>query len=61
MKLYQQHPFYCGIALHANAMYVCVVDAQGTGLKGQAGLKDWFCPGLATTLSYVLVTGTNWS
>jgi hypothetical protein len=30
MKLYQQqHQFYCGIDLHANAMYVFVVDAQG--------------------------------
>jgi hypothetical protein len=30
MQLYQQqHQFYCGIDLHANAMYVCVVDAQG--------------------------------
>lgn len=27
MKLYQtQHPFYCGIDLHANEMYACVVD-----------------------------------
>lgn len=33
MKLYQhQHSFYCGIDLHANAMYVCVVDAQGKKL-----------------------------
>jgi len=30
MKLYQkQHQFYCGIDLHANAMYTCVIDQQG--------------------------------
>jgi transposase len=25
----QQHPFYCGIDLHANQMYACVVDQAG--------------------------------
>ena len=25
----QQHPFYCGIDLHANQMYACVVDQDG--------------------------------
>jgi transposase len=30
MNLYQtQHPFYCGIDLHANKMYACVVDQNG--------------------------------
>ena len=30
MNLYQkQHAFYCGIDLHANKMYVCVVDQSG--------------------------------
>ena len=30
MNLYQtQHPFYCGIDLHANKMYACVVDQAG--------------------------------
>lgn len=30
MNLYQtQHPFYCGIDLHANKMYACVVDQRG--------------------------------
>jgi hypothetical protein len=28
----QQHKHYCGIDLHANAMYVCILDAQGTKL-----------------------------
>ena len=28
MRLYNaQHQFYCGIDLHASAMYACVVDA----------------------------------
>jgi transposase len=30
MKFYnRQHEFYCGIDLHANSMYVCVVDQEG--------------------------------
>lgn len=30
MKFYtKQHPFYCGIDLHADAMYVCILDAVG--------------------------------
>ena len=30
MNLYQsQHPFYCGIDLHAKQMYACVVDQSG--------------------------------
>lgn len=30
MNLYQtQHPFYCGIDLHANQMYACVIDQAG--------------------------------
>lgn len=28
----QQHPFYCGIDLHANQMYACVVDQAGKKL-----------------------------
>ncbi len=28
----RQHQFYCGIDLHANSMYACVVDASGTKL-----------------------------
>jgi len=33
MNLYQtQHPFYCGIDLHANEMYACVVDQDGKKL-----------------------------
>ena len=28
----QQHKHYCGIVLHAKAMYVCILDAQGTKL-----------------------------
>ena len=33
MNLYQtQHPFYCGIDLHANEMYACVVDPNGKKL-----------------------------
>ena len=31
MRFYsQQHQFYCGIDLHANSMYACVIDDDGT-------------------------------
>lgn len=30
MRFYtQQHPFYCGIDLHARTMYLCIIDADG--------------------------------
>ena len=30
MRFYtQQHPFYCGIDLHAKTMYVCIISAEG--------------------------------
>jgi Transposase len=30
MRFYtQQHPFYCGIDLHARRMYVCIVNHDG--------------------------------
>jgi transposase len=33
MRFYtQQHPFYCGIDLHARTMYVCILDQAGETL-----------------------------
>jgi transposase len=33
MRFYtQQHKYYCGIDLHARAMYVCILDQSGTKL-----------------------------
>jgi transposase len=33
MKFYtEQHPYYCGIDLHARSMYVCVIDQSGKTL-----------------------------
>ena len=30
MKFYTtQHPYYCGIDLHARSLYVCILDANG--------------------------------
>ena len=30
MRFYtNQHPFYCGIDLHARTMYVCILDQSG--------------------------------
>ena len=28
----QQHTYYCGLDLHAKAMYVCILDKRGTKL-----------------------------
>jgi hypothetical protein len=31
MRFYtQQHKHYCGIDLHARAMYICILDQRGT-------------------------------
>lgn len=31
MRFYnKQHPYYCGIDLHARSMYLCIVDQEGT-------------------------------
>lgn len=36
MRLYNtQHKFYCGIDLHANNLYVCVIDSAGNKLLHQ--------------------------
>jgi transposase len=36
MRFYQQqHPFYCGVDLHARTMHVCVVDQTGKTLVHQ--------------------------
>ena len=33
MRFYNtQHPFYCGIDLHARAMYVCILNQKGKAL-----------------------------
>ena len=33
MRFYtQQHPFYCGIDLHARTMYVCILNQAGKTL-----------------------------
>ncbi len=33
MRFYNtQHPFYCGIDLHARTMYVCILDQAGETL-----------------------------
>jgi Ethanolamine utilization protein EutJ (predicted chaperonin) len=34
MRFYQrQHPFYCGVDLHARKIYVTIVDQSGWSLK----------------------------
>ena len=33
MRFYQQqHPFYCGVDLHARTMYLCILDHAGQPL-----------------------------
>ena len=40
MRFYTtQHPFYCGIDLHARTMYVCILDQAGIPVF--RGLKSW--------------------
>ena len=40
MRFYtQQHPYYCGIDLHARSLYVCIIDEQGKTLVHQ-NIKD---------------------
>ncbi len=30
MRFYQQqHPFYCGVDLHAKTMHICIIDQAG--------------------------------
>lgn len=41
MKFYNhQHPFYCGIDLHARILYVCIIDDQGKTLVHQKISND---------------------
>lgn len=41
MKFYNhQHPFYCGIDLHARILYVCITDDQGETLVHQKISND---------------------
>lgn len=42
MKFYtQSHSFYCGVDLHANNMYACVVDAEGSKrMHGNFNVRD---------------------
>ena len=35
-----QHKHYCGIDLHARAMYVCILDQNGTILVHKNRLSD---------------------
>lgn len=41
----QQHKHYCGIDLHARAMYVCILDQQGNKLvhKNLPTTPEAFC------------------
>ena len=42
MKFYTtQHPYYCGIDLHARSLYVCILDANGAN-GYQASYVDHF-------------------
>jgi hypothetical protein len=47
MRFYQQqHPFYCGVDLHARSMHVCLVNAAGQTLvhKNIDARSDRFLP-----------------
>jgi predicted NBD/HSP70 family sugar kinase len=58
MRFYtQQHKHYCGIDLHAKAMYVCILDQAGTILvhKNLPTTPEAFLRVLARRI------GTTWS
>ena len=41
MRFYQQqHPFYCGIDLHARTMHVCILDQAGQTVVAVHGPMD---------------------
>jgi hypothetical protein len=64
----QQHKPYCGIALHAKAMYVCILDQHGTKLvhKNLPTTRKHFCGSLlpiariSSSASHVCSPGSGW-
>jgi hypothetical protein len=41
MRFYnQQHPFYCGVDLHAKTMHLCVLDQAGE-IQRHRGIQSW--------------------
>ena len=69
MRFYtQQHKHYCGIDLHARAMYVCILDQHGAKLvhKNLPTTPEAFCgssPRTVTILWWgwsVSSLGTGW-
>ena len=57
----QQHKHYCGIDLHTKAMYVCLLDPQGTKLvhKNLPTPPDAFLRVIAPSRED-LVVGVQW-
>ena len=56
MRFYQQqHPFYCGVDLHARTMHVCVLDADGNVLvhRNIPARRDDFLSAVTAHASHV--------
>ena len=48
MRFYTtQHPYYCGIDLHARSLYVCILDDTGETIPS----ARWFAPVLSLKLT----------
>ena len=51
MRFYtHHHQFYCGIDLHARAMYLCITDAAGTVASAAGGVDPFIVPDLRVAL-----------
>jgi transposase len=58
MQFYtKQHPFYCGIDLHARAMYVCILDQAGETLlhRNMAATPEALLKAIAPSREQIVV------
>jgi transposase len=60
MRFYtKQHPFYCGIDLHARSMYVCILNQEGESLlhRNMKASPDTFLKAIASYREAMVVAG----
>ena len=67
MKFYTtQHPYYCGIDLHARSLYVCILDANGDTILHREikvlpePLLDLLAPYIGKMVCTCAEPETNW-
>ena len=62
MRFYQQqHPFYCGVDLHARTMHICIIDQAGTVLvhRNLPARRDDFLNALTPYRQQEIVVGVE--